>query len=101
MLVYGSPSRAWASRDLTEQLYKRVHTLRRRIAPLLRSELRALLIYTGQLEQGLSDALLADEASPVSPEVGLSRHVTAGAAMALYHGNTRALASCEVALKLL
>src|SRR3569833_2341912 len=89
MLVYGSPSRAWASRDLAAKLHGAARALRYRTDPPLTSELRALLIYAGQLEQGLSDAL-DDGTYPAPFAVTLSRYATAGAAAALYHGGMRA-----------
>src|SRR3569833_1981406 len=101
MLVYGSPSRAWASRDLAAKLHGAARALRYRTDPPLTSELRALLIYAGQLEQGLSDAL-DDGTYPAPFAVTLSRYATAGAAAALYHGGMRArvaLATSEFVLK--
>src|SRR3569833_2774359 len=89
MLVYGSPSRAWASRDLAAKLHGAARALRYRTDPPLTSELRALLIYAGQLEQGLSDEL--DDGTYPAPF-----------AVALYHGGMRArvaLATSEFVLK--
>src|SRR3569832_2358460 len=92
MLVYGSPSRAWASRDLAAKLHGAARALRYRTDPPLTSELRALLIYAGQLEQGLSDAL-DDGTYPAPFAVTLRRYAPAGAAAALYPGGLRARAT--------
>lgn len=100
MLVYGSPSQVWALRDLVTRLQAEVRALRRAPAPPAASELRALLIYTGQLEQGVTDAL-GDDRRPSTPAVSLSRTATTVAAAAWYHGGVRAqaeLATCESAL---
>src|SRR3569832_2822378 len=101
MLVFGSPSRAWASRELAATLHGAARALRDRTDPPLTSELLALLIYAGQVEQGLSDAL-DDGTYPAPFAVTLSRYATAGAAAALYHGGMRAraaLATSEFVLK--
>src|SRR3569832_1762251 len=92
MLVYGSPSRAWASRDLAAKLHGAKRALRYRTDPPLSSELRALLIFAVHLEHGLSDAL-DDGTYPAPFAVTLSRYATAGAAAALYHGGMRARAA--------
>src|SRR3569623_457094 len=100
MLFYGSPSRAWESRDLAAGVHGAARALRYRTDPPLTSELRALLIYAGQLEQGLSDALDAGT-YPAPFAVTLRRYATAGAAAAFYHGGMRAraaLATSEFAL---
>src|SRR3569832_1221944 len=101
MLVYGSPSRAWASRDLAAKMHGAARALRYRTDPPLTSELRALLIYAGLLVLGLS-VVLDDGTYPAPFAVTLSRYATAGAAAALYHGGMRAraaLATSEFVLK--
>ena len=81
MLVYGSPSRAWASRDLAAKLLGAARALRYRTDPPLTSELRALQNYAGQMEQGLYDAL-EDGTYPAPIAVTLSCFVLVGAAAA-------------------
>src|SRR3569833_2423132 len=101
MLVYCSPSRAWATRDLAAKLHGAARALRYRTDPPLTSELRALLFFAGFLVFGLSDAL-DDGTYPAPFAVTLSRYALAGAAAALYHGGMRARvarATGEIVLK--